>query len=131
MKTFSLKDENGKLYYGWVIVILSALITGLVYNGIVSTTGVMMLPVITDMALNPAGFSLYLTIMSVTGILTLLVVQRFFTKKNIKKIMLFAGLCGIISFVGFAMSKSLVMFYVFSVPQGFCFTAMTMTLVLD
>lgn len=127
MKTFSLKDENGKLYYGWVIVILSALITGLVYNGIVSTTGVMMLPVITDMALNPAGFSLYLTIMSVTGILTLLVVQRFFTKKNIKKIMLFAGLCGIISFVGFAMSKSLVMFYVFSVPQGFCFTAMTMT----
>lgn len=127
MKTIALKDENGKLYYGWVIVALSAVITGLVYNGIVSTTGVMMLPVLNDMALNPAAFSLYLTIMSITGIVTLFVVQRFFTKQNIKRIMLVAGLCGILSFVGFANSQSVTMFYIFSIPMGFCFTAMTMT----
>lgn len=54
MKSFGLKDENGKLYYGWVIVVLAGLITGLVYNGIVSTTGVMMLPVLTEMMFNPA-----------------------------------------------------------------------------
>lgn len=127
MKAFSLKDENGKLYYGWIIVIMASIITGLVYNGIVSTTGVMMLPVINDMSLDPAGFSLYLTIMSITGIITLLIVQRFFTKNNIKKIMLAAGICGVISFIGFAMSKNLTVFYIFSIPQGFCFTAMTMT----
>lgn len=127
MRTFAFKDENGKLYYGWIIVIMAALVTGLVYNGIVSTTGVMMLPVITDMAFNPAAFSLYLTIMSIVGILTLLVVQRFFTKKNIKKIMLIAGICGVVSFIGFAMADNLTMFYIFSIPQGFCFTAMSMT----
>lgn len=127
MKSFSLRDENGKLYYGWIIVILAAIVTGLVYNGIVSTTGVMMLPVLTEMAFNPAGFSLYLTIMSITGIVTLFVVQRFFTKKNIKKLMIIAGICGVISFIGFAMAENLTMFYIFSIPQGFCFTAMTMT----
>lgn len=127
MKAFSLRDENGKLYYGWVIAVLAAIVTGLVYNGIVSTTGVMMLPVITEMAFDPAAFSLYLTIMSITGIITLLIVQRFFTKQNIKKIMLIAGICGVISFIGFAMAKSITMFYIFSIPQGFCFTAMTMT----
>lgn len=127
MKAFSLKDENGKLYYGWVIAVLAAIITGLVYNGIVSTTGVMMLPVITEMAFEPPAFSLYLTIMSITGIITLLLVQRFFTKQNIKKIMLIAGICGVVSFIGFAMANNITMFYIFSIPQGFCFTAMTMT----
>ena len=83
MKAFSLRDENGKLYYGWVIAVLAAIVTGLVYNGIVSTTGVMMLPVITEMAFDPPAFSLYLTIISITGIITLLIVQRFFTKQNI------------------------------------------------
>lgn len=127
MKAFSLRDENGKLYYGWVIAVLAAIVTGLVYNGIVSTTGVMMLPVITEMAFDPPAFSLYLTIMSITGIITLLIVQRFFTKQNIKKIMLIAGICGVVSFIGFAMAKNITMFYIFSIPQGFCFTAMTMT----
>lgn len=127
MKAFGLKDENGKLYYGWIIVIMAGLITGIVYNGIVSTTGVMMLPVLTEMQFNPASFSLYLTIMSVTGILTLLVIQRFFTKENIKKVMLIAGIAGVISFIGFGMANNLTMFYIFAIPQGFCFTAMTMT----
>lgn len=127
MKAFGLKDENGKLYYGWTIVVMAGLITGLVYNGIVSTTGVMMLPVLTEMQFNPASFSLYLTIMSITGILTLLVIQRFFTKENIKKIMIIAGIAGVISFIGFGMANSLTMFYIFAIPQGFCFTAMTMT----
>ena len=45
MKSFSFKDENGKFYYGWWIVIAAAIITGLVYSGIVSVTGVFMLPV--------------------------------------------------------------------------------------
>ena len=127
MKAFGLRDENGKLYYGWVIVVMAGLITGLVYNGIVSTTGVMMLPVLTEMQFNPASFSLYLTIMSIVGILTLLVMQRFFTKENIKKVMIIAGLAGVVSFIGFGMANSLTMFYIFAIPQGFCFTAMTMT----
>ena len=28
------KDENGKFYYGWIIVLVAGLVTGFVYNGI-------------------------------------------------------------------------------------------------
>lgn len=41
--------------------------------------------------------------------------------------MTIAALLGIISFIGFAMAKSLIWFYIFAVPQGFCFGAFTMT----
>ena len=127
MKSFSFKDENGKFYYGWWIVITGAIITGLVYSGIVSVTGVFMLPVTQDLGLSVAAYSFYLTIMSITGIITLAIVSKFLDEKRIKKIMITAGIIGVISFIGFASAKSLTMFYIFAVPQGFCFAAMTMT----
>ncbi len=127
MKSFSFKDENGRFYYGWWIVIAAAVITGLVYNAIVSVTGVFMLPVTEDLGLSVAAYSLYITVMSVTGIITLAVISKFLNEKHIKKIMIIAGIIGIISFIGFAMAKNVWMFYVFAVPQGFCFAAMTMT----
>ncbi|NBI62796.1 MFS transporter [Clostridiales bacterium] len=127
MKSFSLKDENGKIYYGWWVVLAAALICGLVYSGIVSVTGVFLIPVTTDLGLRIGNYSLYLTIMSLTNIVTLLFVSRALTAKNIKKIMAVAAAAGIISFIGFSMAKSLMWFYLFAIPQGFCFGAFTMT----
>lgn len=74
-----------------------------------------------------AGYSFYITIMSLTNIVTLLFISKYLTPNNIKKIMIFAGILGVISFIGFAMAKSLIWFYIFAVPQGFCFGAFTMT----
>ena len=127
MKGFSFKDENGKIYYGWWIVLTAAVVTGFVYSGIVSATGAFMLPVTQDLGLSVAAYSLYLTIMSLTSILTLVIVSKHMDRKNIKKLMITAGIIGIISFAGFAFAQNLWMFYMFAVPQGFCFAAMTMT----
>lgn len=127
MKNFSLKDERGKFYYGWWIVLTAAIICGLVYSGIVSVTGVFMLPVTTELQLPIGSYSFYLTIMSITNIVTLLFISKYLTAKNIKKIMSVAAILGIISFIGFSMAKSLIWFYIFAVPQGFCFGAFTMT----
>lgn len=127
MKSFTLRDENGKIYYGWWIVLAAAILCGLVYSGIVSVTGVFLLPVTTDLQIPVAGYSFYLTIMSITNIITLLIISKFLNEKTIKKIMITAGIMGIISFIGFAMAKSLIFFYIFAVPQGFCFGAFTMT----
>ena len=77
MKNFSLKDENGKIYYGWWIVLAAALICGLVYSGIVSVTGVFMLPVTTELELPIGSYSFYLTVMSLTNIVTLLIISKF------------------------------------------------------
>ena len=127
MKSLSFKDENGKFYYGWWIVIAAAIVTGLVYSAIVTVTGVFMLPVTEDLGLSVAAYSLYLTVMSVTGIVTLAIISKFLNEKHIKKIMIIAGIIGVISFIGFAAAKNVWMFYIFAVPQGFCFAAMTMT----
>ena len=127
MKSFSFKDENGRFYYGWWIVIAAAIVTGLVYSAIVTVTGVFMLPVTEDLGLSVAAYSLYVTVMSVTGIVTLAIISKFLNEKHIKKIMIIAGIIGVISFIGFAAAKNVWMFYIFAVPQGFCFAAMTMT----
>ena len=127
MKSFSLKGDNGKLYYGWVIVLVAAIITGFVYSAIVSVTGIFMLPVTGELGLSVAKYSLYLTIMSIAGIITQVIIPKYYNEKTIKKIMAIAGIFGIISFIGFAYAKSLMLFYIFAVPQGFCFAAMTMT----
>lgn len=127
MKNFSLKDENGKIYYGWWVVLAAAIICGLVYSGIVSVTGVFLIPVTMDLGVQIGNYSLYLTIMSLTNIVTLLFISRFLTAKTIRKIMAVAAIAGIISFIGFSMAKSLMWFYIFAIPQGFCFGAFTMT----
>lgn len=127
MKSLSFKDENDKFYYGWWIVIAAAIVTGLVYSAIVTVTGVFMLPVTEDLGLSVAAYSLYVTVMSVTGIVTLAIISKFLNEKHIKKIMIIAGIIGVISFIGFAAAKNVWMFYIFAVPQGFCFAAMTMT----
>ena len=55
MKSFSFKDENGRFYYGWWIVIAAAIVTGLVYSAIVTVTGVFMLPVTEELGLSVAA----------------------------------------------------------------------------
>ena len=79
MKNFSLKDETGKIYYGWYIVLTAAIICGLVYSGIVSVTGVFLLPVTASLKLPIGGYSFYMTIMSLTQIVTLLSISKFLT----------------------------------------------------
>ena len=127
MKSFSFKDENGKFYYGWWIVLAASIVTGFVYSGIVSVTGAFMLPVTQDLGLSVTAYSFYLTISSITGIVTLALISKYLNERHIKKIMIIAGLIGVISFLGFAMAQNVWMFYIFSIPQGFCFAAMTMT----
>jgi len=122
-----LRDENGKIYFGWWILVMSALLGTFAYNGIVSTTGVFLLPVTTALGISAGAFSLYISILSVTNIIVLFIISKFMVEKYIKKIMLVAAALGVISFIGFSFSTQIWQFYLWSVPMGFCFSACTMT----
>lgn len=122
-----LRDENGKVYFGYYILIMSALIGTLIYNGIISTTGVFMLPVTTELGIPVGSFSMYLSILSVANIITLYFISRKLNKSNLKKIMIVSGVLGVLSFVGFAFATQLWHFYALSILQGVCFGACTMT----
>lgn len=122
-----LRDENGKVYFGWYILIMSALIGTLIYNGIISTSGVFMLPVTTELGIPVGAFSFYISILSVANIITLYFISRKLNKDNLKKIMIVTGVLGVLSFVGFSFATQVWHFYALSVLQGICFGACTMT----
>lgn len=122
-----LRDENGKIYFGWYILILSALTGTLIYNGIISTSGVFMIPVTMELGIPVGSFSLYISILSIVNIITLYVISRKLNKNNIKKIMIITGCLGVLSFIGFSFSTQVWHFYALSILQGICFGACTMT----
>ena len=122
-----LRDENGKIYFGWYILILSALTGTLIYNGIISTSGVFMISVTTELGIPVGSFSLYISILSVVNIITLYFISRKLNKDNIKKIMIITGALGVLSFIGFSFSTNVWHFYALSILQGICFGACTMT----
>lgn len=127
MNKLKLRDENGKVYYGWYILIMCTLIGTFIYNGIISVTGIFLLPVTEDLGLSMGSFSLYVSILSVINILTLFVFSSKIKKSNIKKVMIITALIGGLSYIGFALSVSVWNFYVLAVPMGICFGACTMT----
>ena len=78
-----LRDENGKIYFGWYIIIMASLIGTLIYNGIISTSGYFMVPVTTELQIPVGAFSLYISILSVANIITLYIASIIVNKNNI------------------------------------------------
>ncbi|MGI6736282.1 MAG: MFS transporter [Anaerovoracaceae bacterium] len=126
MKSVSLRDERGKVYHGWKILIVGIIIVIFGYSCIITMSSLYVLPVTQDLGISVGDFSLYITIFSIVAIISLLILTKWMNKKYIKKIMIIAAICGGISFIGFAVAKSVIYFYVFAVPMGFCFGCLTL-----
>lgn len=127
MNKMRLRDERGRVYYGWYVLIMCALVGTFIYNGIISVSGVFILPVTTELGIPMGAFSFYISILSVANIVTLFFISKKMNKSNIKKIMLITGCLGVLSYVGFSFCKEIWQFYLLSVPMGICFGACTMT----
>lgn len=124
---FSLRDENGKIYFGYYILVMASLLGALVYNGIISTVGIFLVPVTTELGILVSSFTLYISILSVTNIIVLFLFSKIVNKNNLKKIMLIAGVLGVLSFVGFSFATKVWHFYIFAILQAICFSSCTAT----
>lgn len=127
MNKLKLRDENGKIYYGWYILVMSALIGTFIYNGIISVSGVFIIPVTTELGIPMGAFSFYVSILSVANIVTLFFISKKMGKSNIKKIMIITACLGVLSYIGFSFCTEIWQFYLLSIPMGVCFGACTMT----
>lgn len=127
MSKFALKDANGKIYTGWYIAVMGIILMTFAYSCVVSISGMFIVPVTESLNLQIGDFSIWVTIMSVTAIIFLLIFSKIFSRNTIKKIMIVSCLCGIAGFIGFATSQSLIQFYIFSVLLGVCFGGLTTT----
>lgn len=125
MQKVGLKDENGKIYYGWWIVLVGFIAFIFGYTSIVSVTGVFVLPVTEELGFQIGDFTVWMTIQGFSSIAYLLVVQKLINEKTIKPIMIISALCGAAGMLGFAKSTELWHFYLFAVLLGIGMNGLT------
>ncbi len=121
------RDENGKFYYGWVVVIITSILCMFSYCGIVSVAGLFTLAVSDALDVSIGQFTMHQTILSVVSMIALAVCTRFFTQKHLKKTVVVSMIIGCIGFGGFAMAHSLSQIYIFAIAFGISFGLATMT----
>ncbi|MCB6993625.1 MFS transporter [bacterium 210820-DFI.6.37] len=127
MGKIKLKGENGKIYFGWFIIIMCLLLMAFGYSCAVSIVGVFVLPVTEDLGIQIGDFVIWTTIMSLTSILYLTIFSKFYNVKTIKPIMTVCALLGAVGFFGFSRATELWHFYLFAIPMGICFGGLTAT----
>lgn len=127
MSKVGLKDENGKIYFGWYVVIMGFILMLFGYDCIVSIAGVFVLPVTEELGFSIGDFVVWMTVQSVASIVFLLIIQKQITEKKLKPIMIISAVCGALGFVGFSQSTELWQFYAFAILLGICFSGLTAT----
>jgi MFS family permease len=127
MKDIHLRDENGKLYFGWLVIVMSLFLGVIGYSCVVSVIGVFILPVTGDLGFQIGDFVVWTTIMSLTSIAYLTIASRFYNARTIRPILLVCAVLGAVGFFGFSRATELWHFYVFAMPMGICFGGMTAT----
>ncbi len=121
MKSISLK-QDGRLYYGWLVVFLGFLLMTFAYVGFVSLTSVFVLPVTEEMGFERGDFMTYLVLLSLTCIVSSPFIGKKMVKgKNIKLYLTAACLVGAIGYFGFSRSNNLSSFYIFAILLGLGF----------
>lgn len=121
------KGENGKFYYGWVVVIVTSILCMFSYCGIVSVAGLFTLAVSDALGVTIGQFTMHQTILSIVSMIALAVCTKFYTQKHLKKTVVIAMIIGCVGFGGFAMAQSLSHIYILAIAFGICFGLATMT----
>lgn len=122
-----MQSSSTKRYPGWIIIVLGIICMNFGYSCLVSVTGVFLNPVSQSLGVLIGDLAIYITIMSLTAVVGLAAISKFFNEKTIKPIMAISAALGAIAFVGFANAHSVVEFYLWAVPMGLCFCCMTTT----
>ena len=117
--------QNGRFYYGWVMVFIGFLLMVFAYVGSISITSVFVVPVTESLDIDRSTFMLYQTILTVGSV----VVTGYFGKRmargNIKIIMFLSAISAVIGYVLFANAQSIAFFYIGAILIGVGFANCT------
>ena len=126
--------QNGRLYYGWVLMIVGFLIMSVAYTGCISITSVFVIPVTEAFGIERSSFLLYQTILTLTAVVVTAYFGKRMAKGNLKLIVVVSALIAAGGYVLFAMAKALYWFYIGSVLIGVGFsncTVLSLSIVLN
>ncbi len=117
--------QNGRFYYGWVLMIVGFLMMSIAYTGCISITSVFVISVTEAFGVDRGSFLLYQTILLLVSIGVTAYYGKRMAKGNVKRIVVISALVAAAGYVIFAMAKSLYMFYFGAIFLGVGFSNCT------
>lgn len=117
MKDIQFK-QNGRFFYGWIIVIVGLFLMTFAYVGFVSLTSVFVLPVTEDLNFERGEWMTYLTILSLACVICSPLLGKLMGKGRLKIWVAVCCLLGFIGYLGFSRADSLTAFYLFALILG-------------
>lgn len=129
----SLK-QNGRFYYGWVLVFVGFIMMLLGYVSYISVTSVFVVPVTKELHVDRADFVFYQTILCLSCVAAAAFYGKRMAKGNIKRMMAFWAILSAAAFFGFSKATVLWQFYLLAVILGIgfaCVTTMPVSIILN
>lgn len=121
MAKYPLRDETGRIYFGWFVALLGLIIMTFNYACTITCVGVFLMPVTQDLGFSIGDFTMYITVLSLGQIVFLFFFTRFMNEKHIRKMLIIACFVLASTFIGFACATKLWHFYVLAGIQAFGF----------
>ena len=113
--------SSTKMSAKYILIVLAASLMALTSAITSSSMGLFIVPVTTELNLDRAGFSLVISIISLAGLFMGPVWGQLMGKKGAKKVAIWTAIGTTAAFAVFAISKSMVMFYIAGALLGvFC-----------
>lgn len=120
MKEIQFK-QNGRFFYGWIVVILGLLLMTFGYVGFVSLTSVFVLPVTENLGFERGDWMTYNVIQALACVICSPLLGRLMGKSGVRFWTAVSCLLGFIGYFGFSRVDSLMGFYLFAVVLGIGF----------
>ena len=124
MKNIQLK-QNGRFYFGWLVVLLGFILMTFAQVSFVSLTSVFVIPVTEDLGFFRGDFMTYVLILALAATVFAPIIGKLMNKGNIRIYMLIGCLLGFIGYLGFSRAENVTHFYIFAVFLGIAFAAIT------
>lgn len=126
--------QDGRFYYGWVMVFVGFIMMLLGYVSYISVTSVFVIPVTTELGVDRGDFVFYQTILCLACVAGAAFFGKRMAKGNIKVLMAVFAVLSAVGFVGFSRATTLWHFYVCAVILGLgfaCVTTMPISIILN
>lgn len=126
--------QNGKFYYGWVLMVIGFILMSLAYTGSLSITSVFVVPVTEYFQIDRATFLLYQTILTLTTVILSAYFGKRMTHGRLKLIVVISALIASGGYLLFSMAKAVYWFYIGAVLIAFGFTnctVLSMSIILN
>lgn len=112
------KQQRKGIFYGWWILVAAFLIMTFLYAPIANLISIFTVPVTEELGIGRTQFTTYYTIMSLVAMVTAPIAGGLMRKIDIRVYLTLFTVLGAISFIGFSFAKSIMYFYIFSIPMG-------------